>query len=161
MRSLCAAVALTVLVAGPASGQDEDPFAGTWKLNVEKSTVAKAVRSATMRLRVAIDETDIPLSTEKMDMDRVYADGRRETISYTARFSGADYEIVNTVTGAPIHEEARLKNVDATTRDFSRLRDRKVLSVSRRVLSQDGKTLTVTTTRPDGSVQDAEVWERQ
>ena len=64
MRSLWAVAALTALFAGVALGQDEDRFAGTWKLNVTKSQLAKPVRSATMRLRIAIDEVDVPLSVE-------------------------------------------------------------------------------------------------
>ena len=161
MRTHCVAAALAVLTAGVLLGQVEDPFAGTWKLNVEKSQLARPVQSATMRLRIAIDEVDIPLSVEKMDRERVYGDGSREAISYTARYAGSDYHIVNTDTGVSIQEEARLKMIDETTRELSRLKNREPLSTSRRVLSADGNTLTVTTTLPDGTIQDIEVWDRQ
>ena len=161
MRTQCAIAALTLLTAGVLLGQVEDPFAGMWKLNVEQSQLARPVESATMRLRIAIDEVDLPLSVEKMDLEWVYADGTRETISYTARYAGTDYQIVNTATGVSIEEEARLNKIDESTREFTRLKNRKPLSVSRRVLSADGNTLTATTTLPDGTIQDIEVWDRQ
>jgi hypothetical protein len=161
MKSLSAIAALSLLFIGVLRAQDEDPFAGTWTLNVQKSKLAKPVRSATMRLRIVIDEADIGLSMEKMDVERVYAEGVREALNYSARYSGGDYGIVDTVTGTPIGEEAKVRMIDASTREFSRLRNRKPLSVSRRVLSPDRKTLTVTTTTPDGTVQDVEIWQRQ
>lgn len=161
MRTLFALLTLTLFCAVPAGAQDDDPFAGMWELNVEKSKLSRPVRSATMRLRIAIDEVDIPLSMEKMDLERVYVDGKRETISYAARYSGRDWEIKDTVTGESIEEEANLKMIDANTREFVRLKNRKALATSRRVLSADRKTLTVTTTTPDGTVTDVEIWERQ
>jgi hypothetical protein len=164
MKSLCSVVILSLLALAAGSvayGQDEDPFAGTWKLNVEKSKLARPVRSATMKLRVALDPDGFALSMEKMDLERVYADGARETRYYAARYSGNDFGIFDGVGGAPIGEEAKLKVIDANTREFARLRNRKPLASSRRVLSADHKTLTVTTTAPDGTVQDVEIWERQ
>jgi len=161
MKSLCAVAVLSLLFVGVVHGQDEDPFDGTWKLNVEKSKVARPVRSAMMKLRIALDPDGFPLSMEKMDLERVYADGARETRHYAARYSGNDFGIFDGVGGASVGEEAKLKVIDANTREFARLRNRKPLSISRRVLSADRKTLTVTTTSPDGTIQDVEIWERQ
>jgi hypothetical protein len=155
------AMLLSLLFVGVAQSQDEDPFTGTWKLNVERSKVAQPVRSATMRLRVALDPDGFALSMEKMDLERVYADGARVTRYYAARYSGNDFAIFDGVGGTSVGEEAKLKVIDANTREFARLRNRTPLSISRRVLSADRKTLTVTTTVPGGTVQDVEIWERQ
>jgi hypothetical protein len=160
VRSLCFIAALIVFCAVPAAAQD-DPFDGTWKLSVEKSKLSRPVRSATMRIRVAIDDVDIPLSNERMELDRVYADGTREAINYAARYSGRDWEIKNTITGESLGEEANLKMIDANTREYVRLKNRKPLATSRRVLSADKKTLTVTTTTQGATVPDVEIWERQ
>ena len=161
MKSLSAFAVMLLLCAMPATAQDNDPFDALWKLNVEKSKTARPVRSATMRIRVAIDEVDIPLSNEKMELDRVYADGTREAITYAARYSGRDWEIKNTLTGESLEEEANLRMIDANTREFVRLKNRKPLAISKRMLSADKKTLTVTTTGSNGAVTDVELWERQ
>src|ERR1700752_1109525 len=89
------------LVAGVLA-QDDDPFAGTWKLNVEKSKLVKPLARATMTIRGAIDEVDIRMSMEKMTLETVDAKGVRESLGYTGRYQGpSDYRLMNLITGMP------------------------------------------------------------
>ncbi len=154
-----------VLVGGALAQEEEDPFAGKWKLNVAKSQLAKPLKSGAMTLQVGIDPAEFPRSIEKMDLEIEDAQGVREIISYSARYTGpGDFDIVDGLTRAPIGQEAALRSIDPNTREFSRLRNRKPIAVARRVLSADKKTLTVTVKSAGSAgveIQEVQIWERQ
>jgi len=78
---------------------------------------------------------------EKVTAEFVNADGTRTTTLYTANFDGKDYPL----TGSQIADTVSLKRIDARTTERTDKKGDKVAQTLRRVVSQDGKTMTVTT----------------
>ncbi|HEY7441472.1 MAG TPA: hypothetical protein VH701_03555 [Vicinamibacterales bacterium] len=158
------ALILAVLVSSvmPVFAQD-DPFNGTWKLNVAKSTMqaATASKSEIIHYRIKGDEEDF-LS------DAVTIDGHPESIKYTARYDdGKAYPFSITVNGKVTNPGARtmVRKIDTWTRERYNVRDGKPVIASRRVVSRDGKTLTITILRVDAQghelVNETRVLEKQ
>ena len=151
-------VGCLVFVIGLASGafaQDKS-FAGTWKLNVAKSKFSPGPtpKSAT----VTIDMKGDAMSTM---VTGVAADGSSTHWMYTAGFDGKD----NPITGTnPYGDTASRKRINATTVETTMKKGGKVTTTNTLVLSNDGKTLTVTVkgTDPQGKpVNNVQVYERQ
>jgi len=137
------------------SAQASDPRIGTWKLNVAKSKYSPgpAPRSNTLKIEAAGQG-------EKVTTEGVNAEGGRTATQYTANFDGKDYPI----TGSQNADTVSLKRIDARTTERTDKKDGKVTVTLTRVVSQDGKTMTVTTkgTNPQGQpVNNVVVWEKQ
>ena len=145
------AVALLVVVLTPLSAQ-LDPFNGTWKLNVAKSKMqpATASKSEIIRYRVTGDEEDFI-------SDAVTIEGRAESIRYTAHDDGKPYPFTITLDGKVTNPGAMtmVKKIDARTRERYNVRDGKPVLASRRVVSPDGKTMTITIVRIDAQGREA------
>ena len=117
------------------SAQAGDPRMGTWKLNVAKSKYSPgpAPRSVTLKVEPSGQG-------EKVTAEFVNADGTRTTSQYTANFDGKDYPF----TGSAVADTVSLKRIDARTTDRTDKKGGKVVQTLKRVVSQDGKTMTVT-----------------
>ena len=117
------------------SAQAGDPRMGTWKLNVAKSKYSPgpAPRSVTLKVEPSGQG-------EKVTAEFVNADGTRTTSQYTANFDGKDYPL----TGSAVADTVSLKRIDARTTDRTDKKGGKVVQTLKRVVSQDGKTMTVT-----------------
>lgn len=148
-RSLLALL-ITVLwlapMAQPAAAQD-DPFTGTWVLNVAKSKMqpATASKSEIIHYKITGDEEDF-LS------DAVTIEGYPESIKYTARYNdGKAYPFSITINGKVTNPGAMtmVKKIDTWTRERFNVREGKPVIASRRVVSRDGKTMTLTILRMD------------
>lgn len=131
----------------PAPTAEADTFTGTWVLNVAKSQMqpATASKSEIIYYRITGEEEDF-LS------DAVTADGHPESIKYTARYDdGKAYPFSITVNGKVTNPGALtiVKKVDLWTRERYNVRDGKPVIASRRVVSKDGKTMTITILRVD------------
>jgi hypothetical protein len=118
------------------SAQASDPRMGTWKLNVAKSKYSPG--PAPQALTVKVEPSG---QGEKATAEFVNADGTRTTTQYTANFDGKD----NPLTGSQIADTVSLKRIDARTTDRTDKKGGKVAQTLRRVVSKDGKTMTVTT----------------
>jgi len=118
------------------SAQMNDPRIGTWKLNVAKSTYSPG--PAPQSLTVKVEGAG---QGEKATADFVNADGSRTTTLYTANFDGKD----SPLTGSPAGDMVSLKRIDAQTTERTDKKGDKVVQVLARVVSTDGKTMTVTT----------------
>ena len=118
------------------SAQASDPRMGTWKLNVAKSKYSPG--PAPQALTVKVEPSG---QGEKVAAEFVNADGTRTTTQYTANFDGKD----NPLTGSQIADAVSLKRIDARTTDRTDKKGGKVAQTLRRVVSKDGKTMTVTT----------------
>ncbi len=127
-----------VLGAGVVSlsAQGSDPRLGTWKLNVAKSQYSPG--PAPQSLTVKVEPSG---QGEKVTTETVNADGTRTTAQYTANFDGKDYPL----TGSPIADMVSLKRIDARTTERTDKKGSTVATTLVRVVSQDGKTMTVTT----------------
>ena len=144
MQSLWRALTLgMVLVVGGVLGVDianlsaqaSDPRMGTWKLNVAKSKYSPGPAPRSMTLKVEPSSQG-----EKVTAEFVNADGTRTASVYTANFDGKDYPL----TGSAVADTVSLKRIDARTTDRTDKKGGKVVQTLKRVVSEDGKTMTVT-----------------
>jgi len=133
--ALALGVALGADIAN-LSAQASDPRIGTWKLNAAKSKYSPG--PAPQSLTVKVEPSG---QGEKVTAEFVNADGTRTTTQYTANFDGKDYPL----TGSRIADAVSLKRIDARTTVRTDKKGGKVAQTLRRVVSQDGKTMTVTT----------------
>jgi hypothetical protein len=117
------------------SAQASAPRIGTWKLNLAKSKYSPG--PAPQSLTVKVEPSG---QGEKGTADFVNADGTRTTTQYTANYDGKDYPI----TGSQIADTVSLKRIDARTTERTDKKGGTVAQTLRRVVSQDGKTMTVT-----------------
>ena len=164
MHSIWRAVVLGVVVTlgvvlgagiGRVSAQASNPRIGTWKLNVEKSKYnpGPAPKSETLKIEAAGQG-------EKATVEGVNAAGTPIMTQYTAEYDGKDYPY----TGSQNVDTLSLKRIDARTTERTNKKGDKVVSTSTQVISQDGKTVTVTTkgTNAQGqAVDNVTVWEKQ
>ena len=162
MSRLAVIVVTTVLGAGSLVAQ-QDPFTGTWKLNVARSTMnpETASKSEIIHYRVAGDQ-------EEFVTEAVTAKGEAEVIKYTARYDdGKAYPFTTTIDGKVTNPGAMtmVRKIDTWTRERYNVRDGKPVIASRRVVSKDGKTMTLTILRvgPDGKevVRETRILEKQ
>jgi len=138
------------------SAQMSDPRIGMWKLNVAKSKYSPG--PAPQSLTVKVEPAG---QGEKTITDFVNADGTRTTTQYTANFDGKDYPLTGSQLGA---DTVSLKRIDARTTERIDKKGGKVVQTLTRVVSQDGKTMTVTTkgTNAQGqAVNNVTVFEKQ
>jgi len=143
MKAILGALGLCVVLAGPAVAQNADPLAGIWKLNVGKSNMKGDTTSAkeTVVFKVVGDE-------ESFTSHAVAANnGEKETTTYTAKYSGPDAPMKSVYVakdGKQRVEDATVavKRVGDRVRERFVKRDGKVVMHARRVVSDDGKTLT-------------------
>jgi hypothetical protein len=123
-----------------------DAVDGTWKLNVAKSKFNDAApKSAT---RVYAESADGTTLDQKM----VSADGKETSMHLITAFDGKAHPI----TGNPDADSGTGKAVNSHTSDFTLTKGGKVVGSVHRVVSADGKTLTVNNkgTRADGKTYD-------
>jgi hypothetical protein len=119
------------------SAQANDPRIGTWKANIAKSKYNPGPAPKSLTVKV-----DASGKGEKVSTESVAADGQTTKTSYTANFDGKDHPL----TGSPTANTVSLKRIDARTTERTDKKDGKVTLTLTRVVSQDGKTMTVTTT---------------
>ena len=129
-------VTLFVTAAGlTVTGQSEDPWVGTWKLDVPPSNAN--VRSLTVRLEA------IPNGVRTVT-DSVDAKGNATHTEITGMFDGKEYEMK----GAAMPTTRVYRRVGRDYEYETRVNG-KLMNISRGAVSADGKTRTVTTTGTD------------
>jgi hypothetical protein len=141
--SVCIAALCSVMVS-TALAQSAPSELGTWKLNVAQSKFSPgpAAKSSTVILSAAGQGV-------KAVIDGVGPDAAKVHWEYSANFDGKP----STVTGNPDGDMVSVKRVNANTVESSYTLKGKPTMVVRRVLSADGKTLTVTQTGTNGQGQ--------
>jgi hypothetical protein len=153
MKGIIAIALLSTLFVG-ATAFAADAADGTWKLNVTKSKFSGAApKSAT---RVYTETADGTTLDQKM----VGADGKEMSMHVTVKYDGKDYPMM----GNPDADSGAGKVIDAHTTNFTLKKAGKVVGSVHRVVSADGKTLTVNNkgTHADGSAyDDTLVYEKQ
>jgi hypothetical protein len=137
------------------SAQASNPSIGTWKLNVEQSKYSPgpAPQSQTMTIEAAGDG-------EKATTEGVNAAGTATMTQYTAQYDGKDYPM----TGSQNVDTVALKRIEARTLERTDKKGDKVVGTLTRVVSEDGKTMTVTlkgTNAQGQAVNNVIVWEKQ
>lgn len=149
---LSAAVVAAALVA---NAQSKDPFVGTWRLNVAKSTYSPGPtpKSVTSIYEAAGQGLKVSVKNESSAGTVEY--------SYTSNLDGKDMPVTG---NNPLADMVAVRRVDARTLELVNKKGGKVTSTQRNVISADGKTRTVTTTGTDAKgqkVNNVGVFERQ
>jgi hypothetical protein len=164
MRSPWGALAFGVVAAlgvvlgadvGTLSAQASNPRIGTWKLNVEKSKFSPGPPPQSSTLKI-----ETVGRGEKVTSEGVNAQGGATATQYTANFDGKDYPL----TGSQNADTVSLKRIDARTTELTAKKDGTVTVILTRVVSEDGKTMTVRVkgTNAQGQpVDTVAVWEKQ
>jgi hypothetical protein len=146
------AIVATVLGAAPASGSD--PFSGVWTLNLQKSALPLPLP----RRVVAHVECDGRTISERVEATD--AEGRTSTAFVKAAFDGEFYPLV----GSPLADSVRYERLDERTIRGTSRKDGKILVTELVVLSEDGRTMTVTYSGTDAEgkpVTGRSVFEKQ
>jgi hypothetical protein len=133
-------VLTTFVLCGAAWGAD-NPFVGTWKLNLAKSKFdpGPPVRSRTVTVEPAGDGV-------KWSIEQVDANGSHATVVETPMFDGKDYP--RTLTGSVGGSGAdtiAFKRIDPYTLEETLKKGGDVVAIVRQVVSKDGKERTATT----------------
>ncbi len=115
--------------------QAPDPVNGTWEFNLAKSKFPSglAPKSQTRTIEVVGDQ--ITYTARGLD-----AAGKPTLSQFTANFDGKDYPI----TGSADSDTISLKRIDRFTHESIQKKAGKVVWRNRRVVSADGKVMTVT-----------------
>src|SRR5687768_11403375 len=149
---LSAAAVAVVLVA---NAQSADPFVGTWRLNVAKSTYTPGPvpKSITSTYEAAGKGYKVSVKNDSASGGFQYG--------YTTALDGKDSVLTGNNPNADVVTVTR---IDARTLQVVSKKGGKVTITQRNVLSPDGKTRTVTTTGTDAQgqkVNNVAVFERQ
>jgi len=143
-----------VLLTGAAAAlAGANPLVGTWRLNLAKSKLraSPAPKSVVVKVEPKGGGISVALSV-------VNADGTKGQLGYTAKYDGKDYAIV----GSRLFSTVALKHIDDHTDEVIYKKKGKVARTSKRAVSKDGKTLTITDEATDGkSASVVSVWDRQ
>ena len=142
-RAVAVVGVLTAALGSAGVAQTPNPGLGTWKLNVAKSNYSPgpAPKSATVTFSAAGQGV-------KGVIDGVGPDGSKVHWEYTANFDGKPYP----VTGNGDGDMVVAKRVNASIETSYTLKG-KPTTVNTRVVSADGKTLTVTSKGTNGQGQ--------
>jgi hypothetical protein len=137
MRACRSALMVGVVVAAAVAltAQGTDPRIGAWHLNVAKSKYSPgpAPKSQTLKIEAAG-------KGEKVTSETVSASGEKTVTEYTAEFDGKPYPLK----GSPTADMVTLKRVDAHTTERVDSKGGKTVMTYHRVVSKDGRTMTVT-----------------
>jgi hypothetical protein len=137
---LLLALTLAAVASIGVAAQTPDPFVGTWKLNVAKSTTT--FKSATTVVESAGDGI-------RTTADMVRGDGATDHFTWTARYDGQDNPVIGASPyGSGAHSIA-LTRIDSHTAKIVTKLDGKVTITQTLVVSTDGKTRTIHTTGTD------------
>jgi hypothetical protein len=134
------ALVMSLVVGGTARAQSSDPWIGTWKVNLPKSTYSpgpKPTVAATVKIEPA------PGGAFKTTIDGADPKGQPTHTEVVGTFDGKD----NPVKGAPApNTTTAYKRIDSRTFEAMGKTDGKPTVTTRVEISADGKTLTATQT---------------
>ena len=146
------ALALLALGIGVAA-QAPDPAVGKWTLNVAKSKFSPGPAPKSTTATIAAGPA------YKVVVEVIPADGATVNWEFSADFDGKPHP----VKGNPDADMVTAKRVNATTVETSYTLKGKPTTTNTRVVSPDGKTMTVTSTGTNGQgqkINNVQVFER-
>lgn len=156
MRTILRSLLLMLPLLPAGLRASDNPLIGTWKLNLAKSRFSPGFpvpRSRTVRYVVSGS------NGMKYTNDTVQADGSPLHVEYTVQFDGKD----NPVAGDPTRDSTSQRRIDFYTTQMINKKDGQVVETTIRVVSKDGKSLTVTAKgiRDGKPYNNLHVYERQ
>lgn len=152
--TLIALVGILALGVTSSLNAQANGLIGTWKLNVAKSKFSPGPAPKSMTITYSAEGDGL-----KVVVDIAPAAGAAQHWEMSALYDGKDHP----VTGNPDADTISAKKVDDRHTESTFKKGGKVMAVNTRVLSADGKTLTITSkgTTSDGKPRtDVQVFER-
>jgi len=140
---LAALISAVVPVNAATPACDHDPFAGVWQLNPQKSKYPGATCPKRMVIVMACAGNGVRYRSET-----IYADGHSSRSEYTANYDGREAIVMGS---GGLLLPVSLKRLDAFTVVATYKRGGQSVATSRRVVSRDGRKMTITTNSPDKS----------
>jgi hypothetical protein len=156
-RLLAFAVAALLLIAPMARAQsasksDQDVVLGVWKVDLAKSRYYPGPPPKSETRTFTRDKDGV-----KGIVLRRTADGREERIEYRA-----DFDNEYPVSGTEAYDAVRFRRIDDYTSDAVLSHAGRVFGTARRVISKDGRTMTITFRQEDPSlVKNVVVYSKQ
>ncbi|HKV37266.1 MAG TPA: hypothetical protein VJP89_23185 [Pyrinomonadaceae bacterium] len=138
MKTKAIALTISLVFVSVALGFQDNPNMGTWKLNEAKSKFAGKARNHTVVYEAAGDQI-------KVTVDGVDENGGAVHNEWTGKFDGKDYP----VTGDATSDVRVYKMIDKHTLELTGKKGGQITLTGRIVVSQDGKSRTVTVTATD------------
>jgi len=132
-----------------------DLIIGTWKLNPAKSKLNSGPPPKSQTLTYEAAGQGVKVTVKGTD-----AEGKPIDSQFTANYDGKDYP----VTGNPVWDTITWKRIDAYKSESTRKKAGKVVGTASRVVSKDGKTLTITekgVTAKGEKISNTVVYEKQ
>jgi hypothetical protein len=111
-----------------------DPVVGTWELDIAASTFAPGPPPKS-EIRLYEPEHE----GIKATVATTYADGRRIIFEYITSYN----DVTAAVTGSDTSDAIRMRKVDAFTAEAELSLAGRIVGGTRRVISQDGQTMTI------------------
>ena len=140
-KNLCFLIAFTLLLS--AALWATDPFVGKWTLNTQKSKYPPGTCPTRMDIEMEPAGHGVHYRSET-----TLANGRSTSSDYTADYNGKQ-AIVMGAHGMLL--PVSLKRINSNTVVASYTKSLQVVATSRRVVSWDGRLMTITTTSQDPS----------
>ena len=135
MKTQTIALTISLVFVSVALGFQDNPNMGTWKLNEAKSKFAGKARNHTVVYEAAGDQI-------KVTVDGVDENGGAVHSEWTGKFDGKEYP----VTGDTNSDVRAYRMINNHTLELTGKKGGKTTLSGRVVVSQDGKSRTVTTT---------------
>jgi hypothetical protein len=159
MRRLLLTLALGTMLAAfgvvHLAAQAADPLVGTWELSIAKSKYSPGPAPKSETRTYVVSGPDIKATLKGVD-----ADGKPTSAEWTVNTDGKD----RPATGLADLDALSLKRIDAFTVEFTQKKAGKVVATGTRVISKDGKVMTITTKGTNAKGQafnNAQVFEKR
>ncbi len=139
MKARAIVLTLALCFVGVAVCYAADAFTGTWKLNEAKSKLGPGTpKNTTVVYEAAGDNV-------KITVEGIDSEGKPTHNEWTGKFDGKDYP----VTGDSSSDVRSYTKINDRTLTFTAKKESKVTLTGRIMVSEDGKSRTVSTTATD------------
>jgi hypothetical protein len=149
---ICGAASLAIAAAQPSASTAGDLLFGVWNLNVPKS---KYVGAPTPKGQTRTYEVD-PRGV-KTRIRTTYADGQSADVEYVADYDGVEYPLI----GSPDYDAIALKRINAFAAEATLTHAGRLMAKVVRLISEDGKTMTITVRDGNGALRSIAVYDKQ
>jgi hypothetical protein len=134
-------ILIAALLLATSATASVDPFAGKWVLDVQRSKYPARARPKSM-----VIEMETVGQAVRYHSETTYANGRKAQANYSAKYNGQQAVVMG---ARGLMLPVSLKKIDRRTVVASYTRLLQVVATSRRVVSSDGRSMTITTISKD------------
>jgi hypothetical protein len=155
LRGVALGIGVVLLSGVQLPAQETDPLVGTWELNLAKSKFGPGRAPKNETRTYVVSGQDVKATTKGVD-----SAGKPTAAEFIVNYDGKD----RPVTGNPDAEMLSLKRVDRFTTEFTQKRAGKVVITGTRIISRDGKVMTITTKGTDATgktINDVAVFDKR